>query len=367
MKRTMAVGVMVLAFGCGKKTESGASAGSGGSGEAKETADKGELPASVMAWVPKGATEAWQGAWTSRMTLEMGGTHSMAGDPAAIEVKGDKATVFDGKADHALDFAITSPCSARFTQALDKGGKSFHDKQFVLKDGKLLIGESAAGYRKGKTAVVCTVGASGGVYVVPETGDCEAWEVHFDKWESKKDTCAWSQEGGKEVLKLGTGDWATKVTSDGDLLMSDQFIEESKLSDKVADMATAKSAIAAKVKADDPGEQAKAAGGKVGDTSTIVSLGATYAADKSLKGKPLEITALYLNSNSSTFTSGGTTQHNYAAVLVDSRDAMKFTLDCTTKEEVKGFKQYDKVVAKGTIGESFGRPSLEDCTITKAP
>ena len=372
MKRTMAIALMILAVGCSKKKE-----GDAAKGEAPKAADKpaetgAELPESVMAWMPKGAAEAWQGAWNGRLTLEMGGTHSMAGDPAAIEIKGDKATVFDGKKETQLGFVVESPCTVRFDQALTegsmKGGTAYHHKQFAMKDGKLLVGEGAAGYRKGKTAIVCTTGSQGGIYVVPEAGDCQVWEKKFDKWESKKDTCAWSQADGKDVLTLGTGDWASKVTADGDVLADDQFMQFVKegLHEKAADYAAAKEWVTAKVKADDPGEQAKAAGGKVGDTSTIVSLNASYAADKSLKGKPLEIKAQFLNASSSTSSSGGTTTNFYSAQLVDSKDQTKFTLSCETKEEVKGFKQFDKVIAKGTIGDSFGKPSLEDCTLTKA-
>jgi hypothetical protein len=145
-------------------------------------------------------------------------------------------------------------------------------------------------------------------------------------------------------------------------LISEQFTDATKLYEKVASFAAAKQAVVEKNQADDPGEQAKAAGGKVGDKSTVVGLIATYAADKSIKGQTIELTAEFLNSNHS--WSGD--KHYYNAIVVDNKDSTKLTLSCDTKEEVIGFTQYDKVVVKGTIDESFDKPSLKDCTIAKA-
>lgn len=360
MNKTLAIALMTLALGCSKKKE-------GAAGSATETAEGGGLPDTVTAWMPKGAAEAWAGAWKGRMTLEMGGTHSMAGDPAAFDIKGDKAIVFDGKKDHELGFVLESPCTARFDQAITegsmKGGTSYHTIQYVVKDGKAVLGDGGVGYRKGKAALVCTTGMDGGVYVLDDKGACTHWKQKFGKWDDTKSDCAWSTKDGKEMLTIGTGDWATKVYAEGDFLFAEQFKDETKLYEKAADFAAAKTAVTTQVKADDPAEQAKAAGGKVGDTSTIVNLYASYFADKSLKGKPLEITALYLNSNES--SSGD--QHFYSAELVDTKDSMKFTLHCETKAAVGPFTQYDKVVAKGTIDEDFGKPSLKDCSVTKAP
>jgi hypothetical protein len=358
MNKTIALALMVVVFGCKKD---GKSSGKG--------AAAAGLPESVTAAIPTGAAAAFNGAWKGRMTLTsaLGGSHSMAGDPAAFDIKGDAITVFDGKADHAMPFEIESPCTIRIdeeiTEGSMKGGTSFHTIQYVIKDGKALLGDGGVGFRKGKSAVFCTTGMDGGVYTLDDKGLCTHWKDKFGKWDSTEGICTWSSEEGKDVLTVGSGNWSTKLIADGDALMSDQFKDETKLYEKTADFAAAKAAVTAKLKADDPGEQAKAAGGKPGDMTTIVGLIATYAADKSLKGKPLEITAQYLNSNSS--SSGD--QHSYNAILVDSKDSTSFSLTCETKAEVTGFTQYDKVIAKGTIDESFNKPSLKDCTITKAP
>ncbi len=367
-KRWMLIGLCAATCAaCSKKTET--SGGSGGGGTAGPSGESASLPAEVAAWMPKGANEAWQGAWASRLTLRMSGTMSMAGDPAAIEIKGDKARVFDGKTDHELGFAIDSPCTVVFKQAITegsmKGGSSMHSKQFLLKDGKVVAGDGAVGYRKGKAAIACMSGRDK-LATLDDKGTCQTWSTMFEKWEAKPTTCTWTTVDGKEVLTIGTGDWSTKLVAEGDLLQSDQFSDAVKqgLHVQAKSYDEAKASVSAKVKENDPGEQAKAAGGKVGDKSTIVGLAATYAADKaSLDGKSLELTAQFFSSSSS--TSNGVT--NYAVTLVDSKDSSKFTLTCYTKQEAKGFKQYDKVTAKGTVKESFSRPSLEDCTVAKAP
>jgi hypothetical protein len=162
---------------------------------------------------------------------------------------------------------------------------------------------------------------------------------------------------------VGSGDWASKLWAEGDVLLSEQFKDETKYYEKAADFATAKTEIAAKVKAEDPGEKAKAAGGKAGDLSTIVNLNATWAADKSIKGKQITLTAQYLNT--STSTSNG--KDFYSVVLVDSKETGDFTLFCETATKVEAAMQYGKIVVKGTIDDAFGRPSLKDCTVVEAP
>jgi hypothetical protein len=238
-----------------------------------------------------------------------------------------------------------------------------YTKTFLVRDGALQAGDGAVGYRKGKTAIVCS-GGMDGVFVVDDKG-CKAWRQKFgDKWEAEDKKCAWSSDGGKDVLTLGEGNWARKVTADGDYLISDQWADEAKLHAKTASFDEAKQQVTAKVKEKDPGEIAKAAGGVVGKTDTIASLAATFAADKaSVDGKPLELGALHYST--STTTSNG--QKSYIVSLVDSKESTKITLSCHMKSEPPdGIRQFDKVTVKGTVRESFGTAGLEDCTLTKA-
>lgn len=363
-KTVIAISMAALAFGGCKKKDGGGESGGGG-GEAPKAAEGGG-PAEFAAWQQKDAAKLWEGAWKGRMTLESSkkGFTSMAGDQAAYEVKGDKATVTDGKNDVTMTFALVAPCQATFTEEITegsmKGGKSYHNKTFLVENGALVVGEAAVGYRKGKSAIVCS---SDGVTIVDEAGKCATWSNHFQKWESKPDTCAWSQDGGKDVLAVGTGDWARKLTATGDTLAADQFRDEAKYTEKSADLATAKKSVGDAVKKDDPAEQAKAAGGEAGKTDTIASLTVSLAADESLKGKTVEVTGVVKQTG--TMTANGEVTQQTLLKDVDTKDE-KIDMFCTGKEAPpEGTKNGDTVVAKGTVDKSFGKPELKDCVITK--
>ena len=210
--------VVVLLISCGGKHDGG-----GGGG-----ADTSNMPAELASWMPKDASQAWQGAWTTRMTLSS--MVSWGNDLAALDIKDDGAKAFDGKTEYPLGFGIDSPCTAGFKQPITegsmKGGTSTHTKQFLIKDGKLLAGEGSAGMRKGKTAVACMIGMEN-VATIDDKG-CKTWSAMFDKWSSKDAKCAWSSEGGKDVLTIGEGNWAHKLVADGDLLMDEQFADQVK-------------------------------------------------------------------------------------------------------------------------------------------
>lgn len=366
------VGGALVAGACSKKQE----APQGGSAEPatkavdpKANADQGKVPAAFAAWMPKGANLAWeQNAWASRMQLRTSGTMSMAGDPVAIEIKGDKAKVFDGKTDHELGFAIDAPCTVAFTKTITegnmKGGTQTMRKHFVMAEGKFLVGDGAAGYRKGKSAFVCGHGEHEYV-TLDESGACKSHRERMGDWEAKDVKCEWTTVDGKEALKIGEGDFPITVIADGDTLQSAQFTDGVKQNLHVAAKSwdDAKAAVTATTKANDPAEIAKAAGGKVGETGTVASLAATFAAERqSTLGKQVEVTALYMNSSSS--TANGKTTHS--VMLVDSKDQTKLTLPCRVEAVVKDVKQWDKVTAKGTVAESFDKPALENCTVTKS-
>lgn len=226
---------VLLVCACGGKKEGG-----GGGAVASN------LPDEIATWMPKGAVEAWQGAWTTRMNLGM--KMSMSSPLAALDIKGDGAKAFDGKTEHPLGFELDSPCTASFKQAITegamKGGTSTHTKQFLVKDGKLLAGEGAAGMRKGKAAIACMIGMDK-LATLDEAGKCKTWSNMLDRWSSKDTTCAWSKDGDKDVLTVGTGTWAAKLVADGDLLMNEQFAGEVKKESvkKMASYDAAKQAV----------------------------------------------------------------------------------------------------------------------------
>ena len=117
-------------------------------------------------------------------------------------------------------------------------------------------------------------------------------------------------------MTIGTGDWNTVVRADGDVLVSEQFVDAEKLTKRTKDLAEAKTQVRATIDEKDPGVQAKKAGGVVGKTDTIVSLTATLAADKSFAGKPMELTAVV--SQVSTQTMNGKVTHQMRVKDIDA-------------------------------------------------
>jgi hypothetical protein len=178
-------------------------------------------PVGFAAWMPADAERAWQGAWASRLTLRPEGAMSMEGDPAALDIRGTTARVFDGTREHQLGFEITAPCEVQFSRVFEDGamkGTAYYGVQYVIRDGALVAGHGAAGYRRGRAAIVC----ARGIHVLDASGACTSWE-RLATWRERPETCVWSREDGKDVLTIGTGDWAIEVAADGDLLVDEQF------------------------------------------------------------------------------------------------------------------------------------------------
>lgn len=316
-----------------------------------------DMPPEIAAWMPADPALPFVGSWAGRLTIPIDGKSSMsiAGNPVAVAFAPDhsKATVFDGKRDRTFGFVVETPCQAGFTDTKPSGSIYRYPVTFITRGGKLEIGGGNAGARKGKAAVVCD---AEGVVVVGDKGTCQRWRTHLE-WEAKPATCAWSQRDGKDVLTVDRSTY----TADGDVLATDSWPA---LAWKPTDDAGARATVLAEIAKHDPAEQAKAAGGKVGDTTTVAGLIVTYAADKAAwKGKQVEVTALYLNQNVS--TSGGK-QHINAIVVDHKGDKPSLTCD-DLAQEPKGLVQYDKVTVKGTVGESFDQAALAGCEIAKAP
>jgi hypothetical protein len=183
--------------------------------------DEEMRPAAFEAWMPMGAEQAWEGAWTSRLTLQRSSGLTIASSLGAMEIVNGRARVFDGEQEHQLGFSVVAPCEAQFTQHIDDGsmkGFAYYGVQYLIDRGALLVGHGAAGYRRGKAAVVC----ARGVHVLDEDGTCTTWEL-LAHWRQRPESCVWSKDGDKDVLTIGNGDWAVEVVAEGDLLMDEQF------------------------------------------------------------------------------------------------------------------------------------------------
>jgi hypothetical protein len=147
---SMVAGLAVVlgAGACGKKKDGG---GASGGGDVAAS----NLPPELSAWTPTGAADAWKGVWQTHLSLHTGNLDA----PVALEVKGDTATAFDGAADHALTVRFDAPCRISFDEK-DGATTWTYSKHFLMQAGKIVaVGDGAAGYRKGKSAIVCKIGS----------------------------------------------------------------------------------------------------------------------------------------------------------------------------------------------------------------
>jgi len=259
---TTFLAVLAIAAPACKKTDS--------SGPAAKAAEGGDLPDEIGKWMPADASKLLQGVLETHISFYKAKTMDVA---AALEVTGDTAHASDGQTDHSLTLSIKTPCSFELVEDVGGGAKASYEKHFLAQGGKLVaIGDGAAGYRKGKEAIACATGHHD-LYTSDASGACKAWKRAFmdKKWKSEPTECAWTTKDGKEAWQLGKADdpWAHVLYTDGDLLMSDQLRDEVKserFMKRAPDFAAAKAWADGERKERDPGEQAKAAGGKAGDT-----------------------------------------------------------------------------------------------------
>lgn len=276
--------IAALIAGCGKKKDETPSRSAGDS----------ETPA-ALAQLDLGArAQAIAGAWVFEHDSPK----------LAVEIKGDDVTTWDGKKEVHAKLKLDTPCFAGFMVSKG-GGEEGTFYTVVLSGGKARLGLGAGGQRVGKGAVVC---AGLGTYALDDAGTCTLWE-HFGAWRSKPAKCGFQKDGGKDVFVVDDATTQDKRTLavDGDAIWDEQLRDHG--ATHVADFAAARAVVDADVKAHDPGAIAAAAGGKVGDTSTVAGLAATFAADPAkTTGQKVTLTGMYVNSQTVS-SNGGPPQH----------------------------------------------------------
>jgi hypothetical protein len=268
--------------------------------------------------------------------------------PVAVEIKDGKVTTWDGKTETHADLKVDSPCGASF-MIPKSGGEEGNTYTLVMDHGTPRFGLGDGGEKVGKGAVVC---AGIHLYVLDDAGACTDWG-HIFRWESKPATCALA--GGAFTYKDDFGEHSVPVR--GELIEDDQLVEDG--ARRAPDFATAKKQVDDAFAATDPGTIARAAGGKVGDTSTIAGLIATYGADpKTLIGQRVTTRAVFGNAGSSNGQA-------YAILRVDLDEAHELlTVTCRTASE-PSLASGAPVEATGTVADSgFDKPELTGCTVT---
>jgi hypothetical protein len=197
--------------------------------------------------MPANMNALLQGAWQTRISF-YGEKGASIDAPTALEITGNKARAWDGTKEHALELEPVAPCLFGLRESIAGNGWASYQKRFLAANGKLVaVGDGAAGYRKGKEAIVCQIGPDD-VITSDANGTCKSWSrdvMDPKKWHSKDTPCAWGKKDGKDTFTAGkAGDsFASTLDADGDLLWTDQLRDETKAErymKKATDYAAAK-------------------------------------------------------------------------------------------------------------------------------
>ena len=226
MKLQTIVFISLLA-GCGGKKDDASGTSSG------KPTDKTEVKPDKAAgpFADFGSTDdvlqKWQGAWV----LETGSL----GHYEAWEVKGNKVTTFDGKAEKTVELEIESPCSGRVVEKT-ASGTSGSGVTFVFEGATLHTGMGDAGIKKGDKILAC---GSGKIFVWDGKA-CVAHENNFGRWENAPTDC--KLDGTSFTAKRPGMDMKSTFIVQSDILMSEQM--KGNKVEKATDFADAKTKLA---------------------------------------------------------------------------------------------------------------------------
>jgi hypothetical protein len=306
--------------------------------------------------------KAIEGAWV----VQDGDARGFSSDymqPLAISIEGEKAQLWNGRAMATAHVKFESPCAFALMKPDPEGGESGSIYTFAVHDGAAELLDGDGGEREGDRALVC---ADHGVYLLDAAGDCSRFESFFGT--SKPSKCGFRKEAdGKEVFFYDGDpqfpDHETKTLPvDGWRIGGtiDPEVKNGALFRRYKSCDEARAAVDKDARENDPLLIAQAAGGKVGDTSTVPGLVATFADDRDkLEDKVVEVTGVVVVAGSNGIVIAG----------ADHRD--RPTVECELGGD-PGLREVAVVTVEGTVrggGDDqwtlrpFSVPSLADCKI----
>jgi hypothetical protein len=134
------------------------------------------------------------------------------------------------------------------------------------------------------------------------------------------------------------------------------FTKSSKANMRATSWDAAKTSAKGNVKPTTKLDAARSAGGRVGDSTTIAGIHATYANNpQPLVGLDLELTGVLVEASGRT------------VVIADPANPKAMQLQCETTADVTGVKPGDKVTMKGAIDTRHDHARLRRCSVTKLP
>ncbi|HTJ40885.1 MAG TPA: hypothetical protein VL463_02280 [Kofleriaceae bacterium] len=306
--------------------------------------------------------KAIEGAWIVR-DGDTTGFSSDYSQPLAISIEGDKAQLWNGRAMQTAHVKFDSPCAFALMKPDPNGGESGSIYTFAVHDGTAELLEGDGGEREGDRALVC---ADHGVYLLDAAGDCSRFESFFGT--SKPSKCGFRKEkDGKEVF-FYDGDPDFKDHENKTLPVDgwrigesiDPDVKNGALFHRYKSFDEARAVVDKDAHDNDPLLIAQAAGGKVGDTTTVPGLVATFANDRDkLEDQVVKVTGVVVVAG----------DHGVVIAAVDHRD--RPTLQCDLGGEVE-LHEGAVITVEGKVRANgddtwtmrpFAVPSLDECKV----
>lgn len=226
MRRAIAI---VALLGCGKEERKEAKPAATPADAAPRSGDR------FAAWDMAARRAAFAGAHVTP-----GG---VVGTWEAWNVEGDRVTIWNGTEERVEELAVISPCWVETTFKAPDGSLETTTTTYTLRDGRLVMGLGGAGARKGREAIACT---GGRMVRLAADGTCtELDQDPFEpaRFEEKPGSCRFVTEGRESFVAVIDGT-EHRLLVDRDALLSEQLAGTH--SEKVADYAAAKAALAAR-------------------------------------------------------------------------------------------------------------------------
>ncbi len=305
----------------------------------------------------------------------------------AVEIDGKRASLWDGRTLTEATIGTDDPGDVTFwiPDGPERGAMTGFASGYAYArvDGAEQLALGTIGERIGRGAIVVTRGA---VFALDDAGHCTknvAWMWVLDhpvRIETSPTKCAFVDDETFSFQENISGDEGrfTVLSVSSHRIGAVRSIDElhARGLGRHPDFATARAIVDADAIANDPMLIGRAAGGVVGDTSTVPGLVATYGKDPDrLDGKRVRTAGVVIAREAWTASGGDDATDAFGVDLTiaapDHRD--KPTVACTLRGRAPGTAIGDRVRLRGRIRvrgtvapwskRPGAEPALDDCTL----
>jgi hypothetical protein len=343
---------------------------------------------------------AVQGAWVFERGEPFGNAL------LAAQIEGERATLWDGRRTIDAKLDVGHPCRVLFMVPDDQPDKAlgladafrgsegrraivgdqprswvdFAEAFYIMIDGVAQLSNgSVVGERVGRSAIVCT---SDGIWALDDAGHCTRNQAHA--WvfghpvaiDTRATQCGFRSENSVESFYVREDGFNNQpyVSVNGRRIgnvLSAEELQRRGLG-RHPDFATARATVDADARANDPLLIGLAAGGKVGETSTVAGLVATYGANaEKLERKMVRLGGVVAASDEQDFfDDNGVAIPGSQITIADPAHRDTPTVSCSLRGRVPDVGA--RVRVRGVVSsvhvpwtKRFA-PALEECWLTSS-